>query len=566
MVKIFKAIRIIFTKKEVNFFILILFGGIVVTILDLISFVLIIPVFDTIFFNKSINFFNIKIDVIDTHTKLIVIGIFFLLFSIKSSLIIFYNYIFVNFFKKIKIKISNKLFYLFLNQEYIFFLKNASKNILKKITDDAHNLDILFNSFVILFVEVLFVIGILLILFLSNYKIFFLTFFIFLIVGTIYFKLIRKKIKNWSYNYHQSLNNINNIILEGINGFKDIVFYNLKNNFLNDLDSNVSNANHRLALLTFLNHIQKHWLEIVGVTIISLVLLYLVITNLDIFKLLPILSLFVIAMFRLLSSFGRVFATSQNIKFYYPSLKSIKKYFENFQEKKEIKCHKDFNFRESIKFQDVSFNYPDSSFFVLTNISLTIHRNEFIIITGKNGSGKSTLLNLISGFLQPTYGSIIVDNKYDLYFNRDSFIRNSSYVQQNIFLLDKSVANNITLANETLVDNYKLDEIIDLLEIKSYFKNLPGQLNAQVGLNGMKLSGGQKQLISLARALYKDPDILFLDEPTSALDKNIQSIFIKVLNLYKRKKTIFLVTHDVKSFSGCYDKMINIDGNKTSIS
>ena len=162
--KIFKSIRIVCTKKELNFFIVILFGGVAVTILDLISFVLIIPVFDIIFFNKSINFVNIKIDIIDTHTKLIVIGLFFLLFSIKSFLIIFYNYIFVKFFKKIKIKISNKLFNLFLNQEYIFFLKNTSKSILKKITDDANNLDIFFNSFVILFVEFLFVIGILLIL------------------------------------------------------------------------------------------------------------------------------------------------------------------------------------------------------------------------------------------------------------------------------------------------------------------------------------------------------------------------------------------------------------------
>jgi ABC-type multidrug transport system fused ATPase/permease subunit len=565
-VKVFKAIRIICTKKELNFFIVILFGGVAVTILDLISFVLIIPVFDIIFFNKSINFVNIKIDIIDTHTKLIVIGIFFLLFSIKSFLIIFYNYIFINFFKKIKIKISNKLFNLFLNQEYIFFLKNTSKSILKKITDDANNLDILFNSFVILFVEFLFVIGILLILFFSNYKIFLLTFFTFLIVGIIYFKLIRKKIKNWSSNYHQSLENINNIILEGINGFKDIVFYNLKDNFFNDLNVNVTNANHRLARLTFLNQIQKYWLEILGVSIISLVLFYLAITNLDIFKLLPVLSLFVIAMFRLLSSFGRIFATSQNIKFYYPSLKSIKKFFEDFQVKKEIKSHKEFKFIESIKFQDVSFNYPYSSFFVLNNISLTIHRNEFIIIAGKNGSGKSTLLNLISGFLQPTYGRIIVDNKNDLFLNRDSFIRNSSYVQQNIFLLDKSIVDNITLENEKLFDRHKLDKIIELLQIKSYFKNLPGQLNAQVGVNGMKLSGGQKQLISLARALYKDPDILFLDEPTSALDKNIQSIFVEVLNLYKRKKTIFLVTHDVKTFSGCYDRIINIDGNKASIS
>lgn len=564
--KIIDNLKLIFTKKELFFFFIILISGTLVTVLDLISFVLIIPLFNIIFLNQNINFFNIKLNIIDTNVKLLVIFFFVLLFIIKNFLIIFYNYIFVNFFRNIKTKTINKLFNLFLNQEYILFLKNSSKNILQKMTDNVNHLDILLNSFVVCFIEILFVIGILSILFFSNYKIFLLTFFIFLVVGTIYFQLVRKKIKLWSKNYHQSIGNVDKIILEGINGFKDIVFYNLKNNFYNDLNANAANANHHFSRLNFLNQIQKYWLEIVGVTIVSLALYYFVRTNLDIFKLLPVLSLFVISMFRLLSSFSRIFATSQNIKFYYPSLVSIKQYLHDLQIKREMICNKEFKFTESIKFENVSFNYSLNSPSVLKDISLTIYKNEFMVIVGKNGSGKSTFLNLISGFLQPTYGKIIIDNKYDLFSNKDSFISNASYVQQNIFLLDANIINNIVLTNDKLIDSVKLNKIISLLQIKDYFKNLPDQLNTQVGVNGMKLSGGQKQLISLARALYREADTLFFDEPTSALDKNIQNSFIKVLDSLKRKKTIFLVTHDVGSFSGRYDRIINIESNKILIS
>lgn len=563
--KIIENLKSIFTKKDFFIFYILLLSGTVVTILDLISFVLIIPLFNIIFFNQNINFLNININISDTNAKLLVIIFFGLLFIIKNFLIIFYNYIFVNYFKNIKTKTINKLFNLFLNQEYILFLKNSSKNILQKMTDNVNHLDILLNSFIVCFVEILFVIGILGILFFNNYKIFLLTSIIFLIVGTVYFQLVRKKIKLWSKNYHQSIGNVDKIILEGINGFKDIVFYNLKNNFYYDLNTNAANANHHLSRLNFLNQIQKYWLEIVGVTILSFVLYYLVTTNIDIFRLLPVLSLFVISMFRLMSSFSRIFATSQNIRFYYPSLESIKQYLHDLQIKKEMIRNKDFKFRESIKFENVRFNYSLNSPLVLKDISLTIYKNEFIVIVGKNGSGKSTFLNLISGFLQPTYGKIIIDNKYDLFSNKDFFISNSSYVQQNIFLLDANIINNIVLTNDNLIDSVKLNKIISLLQIEEYFKNLPDQLNTQVGVNGMKLSGGQKQLISLARALYREAETLFFDEPTSALDKNIQNLFIKVLDTLKRKKTIFLVTHDVGSFSGLYDRIINIDSNKILI-
>ena len=564
--KIIENLRAIFTKKDFFFFYILLLSGTVVTVLDLISFVLIIPLFNIIFLNENINFFNIKFNIIDNNVKLLVIIFFVLLFIIKNFLIIFYNYIFVNFFRNIKTKTINKLFNLFLNQEYILFLKNSSKNTLQKMTDNVNHLDILLNSIIICFVEILFVIGILGILFFSNYKIFLLTSLIFLIVGTVYFQLVRKKIKLWSKIYLQSIGNVDKIILEGINGFKDIVFYDLKNNFYNDLNTNAANANHYLSRLNFLNQIQKYWLEIVGVTIVSLALYYFVTTNFDIFKLLPVLSLFVISMFRLLSSFSRIFATSQNIKFYYPSLVFIKQYLHDLLIKKEMIRNKEFKFTESIKFENVSFNYSLNTPSVLKDISLTIYKNEFIVIVGKNGSGKSTFLNLISGFLQPTYGKIIIDNKYDLFSNKDFFISNSSYVQQNIFLLDANIINNIVLTNDKLIDSDKLNKIMSLLQIEEYFKNLPDQLNTQVGVNGMKLSGGQKQLISLARALYREAETLFFDEPTSALDKNIQNLFIKVLDTLKRKKTIFLVTHDVESFSGRYDRIINIESNKILIS
>lgn len=130
--KIIENLKSIFTKKDFFIFYILLLSGTVVTILDLISFVLIIPLFNIIFFNQNINFLNININISDTNAKLLVIIFFGLLFIIKNFLIIFYNYIFVNYFKNIKTKTINKLFNLFLNQEYILFLKILQKIFFKK--------------------------------------------------------------------------------------------------------------------------------------------------------------------------------------------------------------------------------------------------------------------------------------------------------------------------------------------------------------------------------------------------------------------------------------------------
>ncbi len=563
---IIKTLNSIYKKKELNYFLILLGGGTIVTLLDLISFLFIIPLFNIIFLDQNIIFFNIKIDIVDNNIKILVIILFVLLFIFKNLLIIYYNYIYVNFFKNIKTRISGELFKKFLNQDYIFLTKDSSKNLLQKITHDVDNLDSLLNAFIILFVEILFVIGILIILFLTNSKIFLLSLFTFSIVGSLYFMLVKNKIKSWSAEYHQNIGIVNNIIIEGMNGFKDIIFYNLKDYFYNKLNSNKASANHFVARLNFLNQIQKYWLEIVGVIIISLSLLYFTIINLDIFEILPILGLFLISMFRLLSSLGKIFATSQNLKFYYPSLQSVKDYLVNLKIKKNIISDEKFNFVKNIKFNNVSFNYIPETPPILKNINLEINKNEFILITGKNGSGKSTFLNLISGFLQPTKGQIIIDDMFDIFQNKEFLIKNSSYVQQNIFLLDTTILNNITLFNDKLIDNNKLNSIIQLLQLKEYFKNLPGNLNYEVGFNGLKLSGGQKQLISLARALYKDSDILFFDEPTSALDKNVKNLFVKSLDLLKGNKTIFIITHETEIFNDYYDRIINIDNNQIFIS
>jgi ABC-type multidrug transport system fused ATPase/permease subunit len=566
MIKFFEEIKYIFQKKEINSLCIILFFLLLVTFLDAVSFSAIIPVANAIFFEKSLNipFFQTN-DPLSLNYKFIVLVIFVLIFIIKNFIIIFFNFFFTDFFKKINNRISSMVFSLFLNQEYKFFLKDSSKELFQKILKDLNLLNIFFISLVTFASEVIFFFAISCVLIFINFKIFSFVFFGFSIFTIIYMYTFKKKIKYWSYQSRDSSSNLHNLTMEGFIGFKDIIIYNLKNNFNNKFGQNVNIFNHAAARITFLNNVQRYWLEIVGIIIICLALSYLIFFKIEIVELIPILGLFVIVIFRILTSLNRIVINFQNIKFFYPSFATIAKECKNALNLQKVEFNNNFNFENYIEFSNVSFGYSKSKK-ILNKVNLKIYKNQCVGIFGNNGSGKSTFLNLVAGLLQSTEGKITIDGKFNLYENRESWFKNISYVQQDIFLLDGSIEYNITLQNELIYNKSRLNEVNKILNLDKYFSTLPNGLSTQVGTNGMSLSGGQKQIISIARALYKDSTIFIFDEPTSAMDTT-NSLLIKNL-IYKIKdnKTMIVITHDKTLFADFFDLNLKVEDGSISVS
>jgi ABC-type bacteriocin/lantibiotic exporter with double-glycine peptidase domain len=318
--------------------------------------------------------------------------------------------------------------------------------------------------------------------------------------------------------------------------------------------------------LLFLSNIQRYWLEIVGFFVITLAMIYFIIGNYNVNNLVPIFGLYTLAIFRFVSSINRIVLHFQTLKFNYPAYESLLNTITYLKKANSIKLNEIFFFTTSIELNNVNFGYGNETNKTLNNINLKIYKGESICIFGKNGSGKTTFLNLISGLLNPKSGSIIVDNQYNILNNRDSWVKNLSYVQQNIFLLDTSIKNNITITNDNDKINYnKYDNLVKILDLDNYFKELPYKLDTKVGFNGTSLSGGQKQMISLARALYKDSELIIFDEPTSALDMQMTERVKELILSLKGKKTIIMVCHDVNYFSSCFDKIVEINNGGIKI-
>jgi ABC-type multidrug transport system fused ATPase/permease subunit len=361
------------------------------------------------------------------------------------------------------------------------------------------------------------------------------------------------------------LSKANNLLVDGIRGIRDLIIYNLNNYFLIRFNKFIASINNNNSKLEFLNIVGKYWIEIVVVFVICSSLSFILIFENSIDLYLPIFALYGVAIFRMIPTINRLLASYQTIKFCKLSANEVCNIFSSSSFTEIKNSGKDFNFNSSIELHNVSYSYNSNpSKNIISNINLKILKNEKVCIVGENGSGKSTLLNLISGLLLPTNGKIYIDTVNLLEGNNVNWFKNISYVQQDVFLLNDTVKNNIILSNDYKYDDKKFNNIVEQLSLKNIFDDLSEGLNTKVGQSGSSLSGGQKQIISLARSIYKDSAILILDEPTSALDINYVYIF-KNLLLKLKDKTIITVTHDQSLEYNYFDKVFKITNQQIEL-
>ena len=221
-------------------------------------------------------------------------------------------------------------------------------------------------------------------------------------------------------------------------------------------------------------------------------------------------------------------------------------------------------FKEKIEFNNVSFAHQTSERNSLSEISIEIPIGARVGITGQTGSGKSTFCDLIAGLLEPTNGCILVDGIEFNSLNFEEWHSIVSYVPQDINLQDGTIAENIAFGEVSV--NLQLDRLksaIDSSGSKEFIERLSGGVYSSVGENGINFSGGQRQRLAIARALYQEFKILLLDEATSALDKKTESIISNMIYSLGSDKTIFIIAHRTEILKHC-DIIINFENGNIS--
>ena len=222
-----------------------------------------------------------------------------------------------------------------------------------------------------------------------------------------------------------------------------------------------------------------------------------------------------------------------------------------------------FTLKQNIELRKLSFAFPDGHT-LFSNLTLSISCGERIGVRGASGSGKSTLFNLMLGFFPPTSGEILIDGRKLTSANRSEWHKLVGYVPQEIFIIEGTLADNIALG-QTQVDHIKMIQVLEQVQLKEWANELPQGLDTPLGEYGSRLSGGQKQRIGIARALYKEAEVLFFDEATSALDNKTEQEInhaLETLSLQHRELTLIIIAHRESSLAFC-DRIFDLDSGNT---
>jgi len=489
---------------------------------------------------------------------LAIISSILLIFIIKNSLIVYFARWQQGFLNLFDIYLSDKLFSYYINQPFERYLKNNSSIYVRNLTYEMSNFKGALQNLMNLLTEGIILIFISCFLLYINPIATLIIFFILFVFSSFYFfGPLNKLLKKWSKERLNFSDKYTKHLIQGLESVKEIRVYQSENEARTNHYNAKKKVNDLMRHLVVLNVIPRNLFEIITIFILSSCIAYYSIKGQNLIEIIPLVGVYLAAAYKILPSMVKILNSINSLKFFYASIDHI---YNELREQKKIyfkEVNKDkIDSFKSLKFINVNFKYSKTNKKILSNFSLNLKKGDIIGIKGESGSGKSTLINLMLGLLKPTNGKILLNGK-NLEMNNRGWLKIISYVPQNIYITDDNIYKNIGFGKKIYEIN-KQKVIVLLKKLKIYKDIKLKGFSKNVGQRGSFFSGGQAQRIVLARALYKDPEVIFFDEATSSLDKKNEKNIFKLILKLKGKKTLVISSHNDELLNMC-DYVLNLN-------
>jgi len=550
--------------KLIKSYYLMIFYFLIISMLEILAISLLIPLLVILTGTNNLysKYFQILNDFLlklpfENYQGTFVIGIIVTTYLSKNFLLFFIIKKQNQFVQLNMVELSKKLLSNYLNQDISFHKNNNSSSLIKKISTDVQFLTGLLISSLKFYSDLIILIAILCIMmsvnFLSTILLILLLYFFFYF----YFFYLRKKLNNWGSKRHQLGTLSLKSLMEAINSYKEIIIYNVKNFFIKKYYDDLYKSYDTQKKFDTFQQYPRLVLEIFILIAIFSFYKILYISGKNNSEILVILSFYIFSFIRIGPLAINIFKYLQLHQFSNPTYLEIKKDLNLIikEENAEKNIH-NYKFNKQIVFSKINFSYKKKK--ILNSISFKISKNEFIGIIGESGAGKTTLIEIILGLLKPDSGKILIDNKNSNEFP-DIFRQIFSYVPQNSLIIGKTILDNVAFGIPQKFINIK--NAISCLKKVNFYSAKDNFLRTVVGERGNKLSEGQKQRLVIARALYKNPEILILDEITSSLDGRNEKFIIKEISKLNKNKTIIFISHKKSSLLYC-DKVLELKNGK----
>ncbi len=366
---------------------------------------------------------------------------------------------------------------------------------------------------------------------------------------------VRRKLKINSKSILSNSRSRIKVLQESLGGIRDIILSGSHPVFFNVYKKTDQTFFDLLAQNSFLTGFPKNLLQGLSIILIAIIAAFLSIEKNQDLSLITTLGAFALGLQRMIPQFQQCYVCWSTVKGFSSDIDSI---LSGIKQPVGISNRPDNNLMkfQKVTLENVYFRYSNNQDYVLKNINLEIKNGQRIGFIGSTGSGKSTIIDIIMGLLKPNKGKVLIDGK-DIFDKENEKLlinwRNSiAHVPQNIFLLDCTVAENIAFGeNLNSIDMDNIEIASKKASIDNFIKKLNQGYSSNVGERGVQLSGGQLQRIGIARALYRNSNILVFDEATSALDSKTEQKIINNVNKLLDEKLLIMISHRYSTLENC---------------
>ena len=498
----------------------------------------------------------LNMDNVRAFIYLMLIGLV-VVYVLKNAYLVLLTYLQSRFANRNRSRCTTNLLVQFLNKPYEDYLYEETSVIIRTIYGDMDNIFNLLIQCMNLAVELVVSVCIGVYLLIVDIKMMLTICGLLGLVTLLIIKVIKPKMSRVGDASRDSLAGMYQWILQPVMGIKDVKVLHREPYFRDKFGEQAAEYAKNQISNNVLTALPRQLIETVT---IAGVLGYVGVSmacGVELSSLAPLVAAFGVAAMKLLPSVNRINTYMANIAYFEPALNHIYEEFGvhamdktalmsgNEPKAKELEISKE------IRLEEITFAYPNTEKKIFDKASMTIPVGKSVGLMGTSGSGKTTIIDILLGLLKVQEGKITSDGR-DIFENYASWLSHVGYIPQTIYMLDASIKENIAFGvPKEEIDEERVWKVLEQAQMKAFVMEQPDGLDSQIGERGVRISGGQRQRLGIARALYHDPELLVFDEATSALDNDTEEAIMEAIDSLHGQKTLVIIAHRLRTIENC---------------
>ena len=491
---------------------------------------------------------------------LCMLGFIIAIYIFKAVFLILQTYLLARFANKNRARCTTNLLWQFLHRPYEYYLYAETSDIIRTIYGDMDNIFNLLLQCMNFASELVVSLCLGVFLLITDWKMCLLMVLLLGVLTLINVKVIKKHLNIAGEGSRITQAGMYKWILQGASGIKDVKVLRKEYYFTDRYSDSAEGYADNQIKYNVLTNLPRLLIEAVAILGILIYVMISMLMGVNIASLMTTIAAFAVAAMRLLPSVNRLNTYIANIAYFEPALDFI---YENvntkgLSEENVLITHNPteeyvpaLSFKDTIKLNDITFAYPNTDKNIFTHADMTVPIGASVGVVGASGAGKSTIVDIMLGLLEVKSGEILCDG-IDAIEHYPEWLSHIGYIPQTIYMLDDSIRRNIAFGvDDSDIDDDRVWAVLKEAQMMDFVKDLPDGLDAQIGERGVRISGGQRQRLGIARALYHNPQILIFDEATSALDNDTETAIMDAIDSLHGQKTMVIIAHRLRTIENC---------------